>query len=118
MSTENEGLKFPVEGASSCPNCGSTERLLEQILDKFRDEGKISKDAFPRGSMLQVQLIDPNKLMLATAVRIPVLLIFYDICAQCKTFYCKGVEVIEQAARMMPQRGFPPDFKGGRVKPF
>lgn len=113
-----EKLKFPLEGATACPQCGCEDRILEQVLTQLREEGKISKDAFPQGFALQIPLFDPKKAMrvISPTVKIPVVQILYDICAECHTMYCVGVNVIEQPAQVQIQ-GPPQNMSGGRSHP-
>lgn len=116
-----EELKFPIEGADSCPNCGNTERIMEKIIAKLKEDGKLSEEAFPRGVALQITLFDPKRVMMVVSptIKIPTVLVFYDICAQCKTIYCVGVEMVETPARMQVT-GVPPpdpDMRGGRTGP-
>lgn len=113
-----EKLKFPIEGSDTCPCCGSEERILKRIIDQLKEEGRLTKEAYPMGVILQVQMLDPKKVMMLASpvIKVPVVLIAYDICAQCKTMYCTGVNMVEMPAqmKMMPQQ--PPvgtDMRGG-----
>lgn len=114
-----EEIKLPVVGADSCPHCGSKERVLEKMIRKLKDEGKLPEQSFPKGAVLQITLFDPARMpLLATKVMVPIAFVFWDICLECKTIYSTGVELLEQPAqmKMAPQTpGFDPI--GGKSKP-
>jgi hypothetical protein len=110
-----------------CPVCGEKKKLLVGAMDQLKKEGKLSKEAFPRGAALQIPLIDPGRIMkiVSPTIKIYTLMIFYDICAnpECGTFYLTGFEVIEQPAQMQAMGpggrpvGPPMNFKGGQPTP-
>jgi len=116
---EEEILEFPVAGADSCPNCGSKERVLERAITRLKEEGKLSEKAFSRGCAIQFPLFEPARVMaIAPTIKIPVLLVYYDVCAQCKTIYSTGVELIEQPATVQVMGSQPkPDFRCGQFRP-
>ena len=114
MTEENEDFKFPEE----CPVCGSKERLLGQIIAKLKEEDKLSKDACPNGVAMQVPLIDQARMskLVTPTIKIQTLVIFYDICAKCKTFIATGVQLAEMPAQvqMVPQGPRPVSLQGPR----
>ena len=117
-----EEFKLPVKGADSCPHCGSKERVLEKIIAKLKEEGKLPKESFPKGASWNIPLFDLARTsILAPKMVIPIALIFWDICLECKAIYCTGVEIIEQPAelRSVPLHSQPPgtDFAGGTLRP-
>lgn len=115
-----EELKFPIEGADSCPSCGSYEKVVEQTIAKLKEDKRLSEKAFPRGVALQVMLFDPMRatMVVSPTFKIPTLMIFYEVCKKCKTIYSTGIELIETPAQMQIQRQPGPDMKGGRTGPF
>ena len=115
---EKEKMTFPLEGASFCPNCHCEERLLDNILNQLDEEGKLSKASFPNGFAFQVPLFDAKKAqtILSPTIKIPTVYILYDICPECHTMYCVGINVIEQPAQIQFQ-GPPQNRSGGRSHP-
>jgi len=89
-------LEFPLV-FDQCPNCGSERRIVEILLEKEREQGRINKDAKATVMIQNTAIVDPTRA--GMALTIPVLLTFYDICADCGTLYC----VLAQLQKAMPQ---------------
>lgn len=97
-----------------CPNCGSKVRLGATAIQQLKDEGKLHKDSFNGGLMMQIPLLDqahpPS--ILGPMIKIPVLFVFYDVC-ECGTMYCTRFECVESAAQVTAQKQSPPPgFRG------
>lgn len=98
---EKERLKFPIQGAEVCPHCGCKERIGEQLIRELKEDGKLSKMAFPKGALaIQVPLFDQTRPPLATQIVIPMLQIMFDVCKECKTIYCTDLELTQQPAKV------------------
>lgn len=109
--------------AEACPVCGCKERIVQQTIRDLKQEGKLSEKAFPQEAMaLQVPLIDMTKPPLVPFLTIPVLIINFDVCKECKAIYCVGVQLLEQPAQVQirgPQLQRPPtDASGGKLFPY
>jgi len=122
MTEENKDIEVSDPG---CPVCGSKKKLIAGTIAQLKIDGKLSKDAFPKGAVLQVPLIDQAKVMkiMTPTFKVNTLVIFYDICADCLTFYSTGAQLLEQDAQMQVTQGPPPgqrgpDMKGGSSTPF
>lgn len=102
-----------LEGASACPVCGSSERVIGQIIADLKEEGKLSEEMFPKGPGLQINLFDPKKaaLMVSPTVKIPLVTVFFDVCARCHSLYCTGVDFVEAPAQVS-MGPMPPRFRG------
>ena len=87
MEQQIEKLTFPIEGADKCPTCGCEERIGQQILNQLKLEGKLQKDAYPKGLLIKVPLLQSILAPLAIKPEIPVMEITFDVCKKCKTFY-------------------------------
>lgn len=112
MTGENEKMKFPIEGADCCPNCGDIERVGQQAIEQLKADKALGEKAFPKGLVLQIPLVDPTRPPLTTHFTIPVLQIRFDVCKKCKTIYCTGADMVQQQAMVQqPQSmkgfGFP-----------
>lgn len=71
-----------------CPNCGGTKRVAMEVLEKEREQGKLSeaRNAF----LFQHQsLIAPPTGRFLSAVAI---LSYFDACMDCGTVYCIHAE--------------------------
>ena len=95
-----EELKFPVD-FTSCPNCGSTRRIAEEVMNREKEKGKIGQEAKTFAFMQQSLIADPRKPFIAA----PILLTMYDICADCGTVYCVHAELGTATPKMKPQQG-------------
>jgi len=95
-----EELKFPID-FDSCPNCGSTRRLAEEVMRKEKDKGKVGEDTKPFAFSGQSLMADPRKTFLSA----PILLTFYDVCADCGTVYCVHAELGTATPQMKPRQG-------------
>lgn len=80
---EQDEIQFPVS-FNSCPNCGSTRRLVGDLLAKEAEKGRVPPGT--KGCVLQQQTLigDPATAMFG----IPVVRTFFDVCADCGTVYC------------------------------
>lgn len=95
---EEESVAYPIT-TDKCPTCGSEERLGKQAMDNLKKEGKLNKVSFPDGMLIPVPLVDPRfppSVILAQSVRIPVMNIFFDVCAKCRTLFCTRFEIVEK----------------------
>jgi hypothetical protein len=89
-------IKFPIQGASSCPHCKSTEGEGRRYIRELEESGKIPKGALKEGLELQVpfpQVLAGSSIIEANP-KIPVLKIRFDICRKCKLIYCTGIDLI------------------------
>lgn len=97
-------VKLPVI-QDTCPSCGAKEGVVQQILDKLITEKKISPGEYDK---LGVQFplapkIVPTILTARGTTKVPVVCMFFEVCAVCKTFYVHQLSVIEQEAPVYPR---------------
>lgn len=105
-----EELKFPLE-FKECPNCGSTKRVFETVMNQERAKGKIGEDA-RGGTRTQVVIVaDMRKAFLSA----PALAITWDMCADCGHEYCVRIDLTTATPQMRPQG---PGMKGFGGLPF
>ena len=78
-----EELKFPIE-FKECPNCGSTRRIAQTIIDEQIEKGLAGKDTIGISSVTNSVLWDQRKMLLS----VPVLTCLEDVCLDCGTKYC------------------------------
>lgn len=107
---------------NKCPHCGGTKLLARDYLNQLRDEGAIHKDSFKGSLQHQIPLVDQAHppTILAQVIKIKVLVVQFDVCADCGTMYCVNFECKEAPAQMQPMppqpaQGFRnfPGQKGG-----
>ncbi len=96
----------------ACPVCGSTVRLGESCINRLKASGVIHKDSFNNGIVNQVALFDPlhPPSVLAQHIKVPVLLIYWDVC-ECGMMYCTKCECVDGQAQVKmqpPQRANAP----------
>ena len=86
---EKKTLEFPLTN-DRCPTCQCQERLGDSAINQLKEAGKVPKDSFPDGLVITVALIDPTRppVIIATTWDMPVLLVHFDVCAECMTIYC------------------------------
>lgn len=97
-----EDIKFPLT-FDKCPNCGSTRRVANEVLQKQKDEGKIAPGVNAFIARHQSLIVDPRRTWLSA----PIITTFYDTCVDCGTLYCTHANL----ATAMPQvgkKGMPP----------
>ena len=103
-------MEYPIIN-DKCPHCGSKERLGKNAIKQLQEEGKLNKESFPEGLVFTIPLMDmtrPPPVVLTKTHKVPQMNIFYDVCADCKSFYCTKFEIIEreipvQFANMPPR---------------
>jgi len=94
-------MNYPVK-FDKCPACGGEKRLAKEAVA----EEKLNLDPGAQIAVLvtQTPLFDPNKVVRILAPRkVTVLIGYYDVCADCGTFYC--VEMQKQEGMVSPQQG-------------
>ena len=95
MSEPNEYPKT----FNQCPNCGSTSRVVGDMVQDMKEEGKVTEH-FDAWVMVQNSGIEPDK----PHFTMPVVTWMADICYDCGTLYCVQVNV----RNVMMQGGQPP----------
>lgn len=101
-----EKPEFPKE-FNQCPNCGSTRRIANEVLQTEKDKEKIREQV--KAFMFQTQclIVDQTKAWLSA----PMILAWYDVCVDCGTFYCIHANV----KTAMPQMGKPKGQQQGGI---
>ena len=103
------GSKYPSLDIKQCPNCGSTRRLADEVLQQQIKEKKMPKES--------AAFIMPYKSVVAMGDRwlsAPCIFSFYDVCVECGTLYCTHAEVqtVVQGGKPNPKyqagKGFSP----------
>jgi hypothetical protein len=115
MVEENQESKidFPVKGYDKCPDCGCEVGIIRSVIDQKKKEGKLNKDAFPGGAALQIPLIDPTKMALAPVSVVPIVMVYFEVCYECKRLYVTSVQYLEAMGKVdvvpqgQPSRGLP-----------
>ena len=102
----------------ACPVCGSKVRLGATIIQELKDEGKLHKDAFNDGMMMQIGLLDQAHppAIIANVIKIKVIVVYWDVC-ECGAMYCYKFDCIETPAQVQTQQQRPlprPNFGTGR----
>ena len=94
-----------------CPNCGSTERLIENEVNEEIKKGRMSKKskAYSQRTSTLIFNTDDQKLLVISK-RAPAIFGLFDVCAECGVLYC--VEMHKEEAVIEPQMSgkqeFPP----------
>jgi hypothetical protein len=92
---ETPQLEFPIEGAKSCPRCGSTERIGLQYIEQLKRNKRLNKNAYPLGGLqfsIPFQETLSGPIALGINPSIPALQVMWDICARCFSIYCIRVD--------------------------
>jgi hypothetical protein len=106
---EKKEMKLPVIH-DRCPVCGCTDGLVRMAIDRAVEEKKISKEAFSEGAVLPVMLMDPRRppvLITVKSIKVPCVMIYFEVCSACGVMYCRKFDVTEQdiPVQFEPQRG-------------
>jgi len=96
MENQIENLTFPIEGAESCPNCGCSERIGQQIINQLKLEAKLQMSAYAKGLLIKIPLFQALLGPLALKQEVPVIEITFDVCKECKTLYCLKIDLTSQ----------------------
>lgn len=92
---ETRELKYPMN-FKQCPNCGSTDCVLELETNKAIAEGKLKKKGAKRIPVLVTKSIifDPDTMsrVLGISKKVRAILGLYDVCANCGTLYCVSMQ--------------------------
>jgi hypothetical protein len=92
--------------------------MAESVIKQLREEGLIHKDSFTANCLVtQIPLIDQSHppAFLAPTVKVKVLNIYWDICADCGAEYCTRFEVVDMPAQVQMQKQpgrMPPGLSG------
>ena len=81
-----------------CPMCGEKDGLVKEAIDELKEQGKLKKELFPDGVVVQFPLVDatrPPVLLTASTVRIPIMEIFLEAC-KCGNVYWSKFDMREQ----------------------
>jgi hypothetical protein len=94
-----------------CPNCGSSEKLMESIADEQRKKGLIGKDVKYGLHELGGPVLDGRmvgKLLIGS--KVPEAYCLLDCCLACGTIYATRITRGELPAysRRKPGKGLPP----------
>ena len=122
MSNGDHKVKLPME-FNSCPNCGSTERVIESAVAGAveRKEMEPVPNIFAFASQTPIFDVSRAQTIVVARKQVPVIFIGYDVCCQCGTMYAVKVEQHTGVIDMKPGPGpgpgqgqMPPGFGGGR----
>lgn len=117
MKDKEKKVTFPIKCHEKCPECGSEEGIGTGTIRQLKEDGKLSKDIFPKGLMVQTPLLDIIQLQkaLAPVPQMPVFTWYYEICAKCYYLYIKEVDLTWQPVpfQTQPIRRQSPPMKGG-----
>jgi len=104
-----------IKGADKCPQCGSEQKNVEEVMNDLRETGLIPKESFKEGIAIQAALYDPTRQqVIATKFTIPIIQVRFEVCADCHTIYCTSVAVVFQQAEVARGTGrpfSPPQYK-------
>lgn len=115
-SNEEPKQSYPIL-VEVCPVCGGKERRGAEAIQQLKDEGKLHKDSFPDGLMLQVPLLDPHPpALLSQTFKVKVILAYWDVC-KCGTMYCTKFDVVDTVGVAQPQPPKSPGPGGFRQLP-
>lgn len=97
LSKEDPTKEERIEGHTSCPYCGSEERVIGDFVAELKEAGVISPELFPEAAgAWEIPFMDLKKLngiVVPGAVRtFPKLKILFDVCDECKRLYILKVE--------------------------
>lgn len=122
MEEKEKKLELPMVN-DECPVCKKDEgRCGAEVISQLKEEGKLGKEAFPMGLVLQIPLMDMTKattLLVGNIIKVPTISIYFDVCKKCKVLYCIKFDLVYQDMPVqfrqvgMPQQGgegLPPGF--------
>jgi hypothetical protein len=81
-----------------CPACGSRERITETIIQDMIKDGKLPL-GFSSSLQMSVPLADTTKppiILTGNKISIPMLVIKFDVCKTCKSFYATKIEILNK----------------------
>lgn len=96
----------------SCPNCGSTSRVIEKETQEEIAQGNLGVGTKLAAMIVRTAIFNPNDAKLLASRQFPVVVSFFDICDDCGTVYCceiqKGSAVAKPQMRQGGNNDFPP----------
>ncbi len=110
-NTENQYMVFPIKGAEECPTCKCKEGIGRQYIDELKSDGRIGPKAYPDGLQVQIAMTEVLQTKLITIKPVmPILCMSFEICAECFTWYCTKVNLMQQPVKIQvqPGQGQPP----------
>lgn len=103
MEQQIEKLTFPIDGADSCPSCGCSERIGQQIINQLKLESKLQMNAYAKGLLIKIPLFQALLGPLQIKPEVPVIEITFDVCKECKQIYCIKVDLTSQQVNVQSQ---------------
>jgi len=101
LTQEIEKLTFPIVGAETCPHCGCSERIGQQIINQLKLEAKLQMNAYAKGLVIKIPLFQTLLGPLAiTPNEVPVIEITFDVCKECKAIYGLKVDLTSQPVQV------------------
>ena len=93
-------VEYPIK-FDKCPNCGSTNRLIQGEVDKSIEDGDLKPETKIPILATRALLYNPDVAprVYGFTKEVPVILAYFDVCSDCGTLYCvaaeKGMATIE-----------------------
>ena len=99
-------IEFP-KTFDKCPNCGSEVRIAETVTNQEIAKGKVKPGKKTPFVMARTAIFDKDVVdIFGWRKKAVVLFGFFDVCADCGTFYCihadEGEGTVDMGAPAMP----------------
>lgn len=96
----SEQSRFPII-IEKCPNCGSTERMVQLFYDEEVAKGKVKPARAADVGIIVTPLFQPTMAVLT----VPTLLKRYDDCARCGARYCVEATIVQAPIQTQHRSG-------------
>ncbi len=115
-----EEIKYPIK-FKWCPVCGHDSTVINDAVEEEKKKGHIPMEGRIPALKTEAHIRD-NSRQIASKVKFPVIVAYYDICSTCGLLYCKEVHKMEGIVTPKPKldaaRIILPGFQNPKNQPF
>jgi len=98
-------MEYPLK-FKACPNCGSESRIVESAVNEEISKGNLKVGTKIPALVTRTAIFAPTNTTIMARRTIPMLIGYYDVCADCGCLYCvemqKGTGIAEPQMKPGP----------------
>jgi len=84
-----------------CPTCGSEKRIIGDVVKEEIAKGNLKEGSAAACMVSNTTVFDPAHIAIIAPRKVPVIQLFFDVCADCGNLYC--IQMSRQEGQANPQ---------------